>query len=503
MSDELIFFEESDVNPEISKKPILGFWNVLVVDDEEQIHTVTKMVLKDFTFLNKKLKISDAYSAAEALEILKKGTAFAVILLDVVMEEEDAGLKLIPKIRELINDKMVRIILRTGQPGQAPEEKVIINYDINDYWAKTDLTSQKLITSMITSLRSFNDLKTIEMNKRGLNKIIQASASIFDLQSKKIFIQQVLNQITDIILLSPDQVKSDLRIYCISYNPEGYSIILSSNNDTDITETIKSSLEKARKLKKNDFGDFFYTAYLKSRTGHENFFYISGFSSIPDWIYSLFDIFFSNVSVAFDNLYLNENLEDTQRELIYKMTSVIETRSKETGHHIKRVSDFSKLIALKLGMSEEEAELIKLASAMHDIGKIGVPDSILNKPDKLNENEYELMKKHSKLGYDILKSGSKSLFNIAATIAISHHERWDGNGYPSKLKGEEIPIYGRITAIADVFDALYSDRVYRKGLSFNDVLDYIKSESGKQFDPSIVNVLTLDPSELLKIYGDI
>ncbi len=499
MSDLLQFCEESN---EVYQERNDNSWKILVVDDEEQIHAVTRMVLKDFSFNNRKLDIVDAYSAKEAYECLQKNSDFSVILLDVVMEDEDAGLKLIPKIRDNLGLCKVRIILRTGQPGQAPEERVIIDYDINDYWAKTDLTSQKLVTSIITSLRSYSDLNTIEMNRVGLNKIIEASTSIFDLQTKKGFVKQVLDQIIDIVKISISGGMGSIFAACIAGVGDKFTLILSTGSQDIMDDKMLVKLGAARKNKSNIFSNDYYIAYLKSKTGHENLFYIGGLNNPPEWIHSLFDVFFSNVSVAFDNLYLNENLEDTQRELIYKMTSVIETRSKETGNHIRRVSDFSKLIALKLGMPEEEAELIKLASAMHDIGKIGVPDSILNKPEKLDKEEFDIMKKHSQLGYEILKSGNKNLFNIAATIAISHHERWDGNGYPSGLKGEEIPIYGRITAIADVFDALYSDRVYRKGMTFKEVLDYIKCESGKQFDPKIIEMLTLNPSDLMSIYGD-
>lgn len=168
---------------------------------------------------------------------------------------------------------------------------------------------------------------------------------------------------------------------------------------------------------------------------------------------------------------LNRDIVTTQREVIATMGSIGETRSKETGDHVKRVAEYSKLLALKSGLSLTESEEIKMASPMHDIGKVGIPDNILNKPGKLDFDEFEIMKTHATLGYEMLKGSNQPLLQTAAIVAISHHEKWDGSGYPAQLKGEEIPIYGRITAIADVFDALGHDRVYKKAWPLEDILE--------------------------------
>lgn len=129
---------------------------------------------------------------------------------------------------------------------------------------------------------------------------------------------------------------------------------------------------------------------------------------------------------------------------------------------MKRVAEYSRLLAIKYGLSEQEAEVIRLASPMHDVGKVGIPDAILNKPGPLTQDEFEIMKTHSNLGYEMLKHSNKQVLNAAAIIAQQHHERFDGSGYPYGLRGEDIHLYGRITALADVFDALCSDRVYKR-----------------------------------------
>jgi PAS domain S-box-containing protein len=159
---------------------------------------------------------------------------------------------------------------------------------------------------------------------------------------------------------------------------------------------------------------------------------------------------------------LHEELEATQREIVYKMGEIGETRSKETGNHVKRVAEYSKLLAELCGLSSKEADILFTASPMHDIGKVGIPDAILNKPGRLDEHEWKIMKTHSIIGYNILKNSKREVLKAAAIVAREHHEKWDGSGYPRKLKGEKIHIFGRITAIADVFDALGSDRCYKK-----------------------------------------
>jgi response regulator RpfG family c-di-GMP phosphodiesterase len=170
------------------------------------------------------------------------------------------------------------------------------------------------------------------------------------------------------------------------------------------------------------------------------------------------------------------------------MGTIAETRSKETGQHVRRVAEYSKYFALKLGLGEEEAEMLKLASPMHDVGKIGIPDSILNKPGKHTPEEFEIMKTHALLGYDMLKHSNKKILQTAAIVAKEHHEKYDGSGYPYGLKGEEIHIYGRITAVADVFDALGSDRVYKKAWEDKRIFELFKEQRGKHFDPKIIDI---------------
>ena len=191
---------------------------------------------------------------------------------------------------------------------------------------------------------------------------------------------------------------------------------------------------------------------------------------------------------ALESAILNQEIEQTQKEIIFIMGEIGESRSKETGNHVKRVAEYSKVLALNYGLSPIESELIKVASPMHDIGKVSIPDDVLKKPGKLTDEEFEIIKAHSQTGFDLLKNSNRQILKSAAIIAHQHHEKWNGTGYPQGLKGEEIHIYGRITAIADVFDALVSDRCYKKAWELDRVINLFKEERGVQFDPRVVEV---------------
>lgn len=196
---------------------------------------------------------------------------------------------------------------------------------------------------------------------------------------------------------------------------------------------------------------------------------------------------------------LHNELDETQREIIYKMGEIGETRSKETGNHVKRVAFYSELLGLKAGLSTKEAELLKLASPMHDIGKVAIPDAILNKPGKYNDEEYDIMKKHTLIGHELLNTSDREILKASAIIAHQHHEKWDGSGYPQGLNGEEIHIFGRITAIADVFDALGSDRIYKKAWSLDKIFNLFREEKGKHFDPRLIDLFFDNLNDFLEI----
>jgi putative two-component system response regulator len=180
-------------------------------------------------------------------------------------------------------------------------------------------------------------------------------------------------------------------------------------------------------------------------------------------------------------------LHDTRLEVIRRLGRAAEYRDNETGLHIIRMSQFSERLGRMVGMSEEEGDMLLNASPMHDIGKIGIPDRILLKPGKLDPDEWETMKTHAAIGAEILSGHHSPLMEMARVIALTHHEKWDGTGYPNALKGEDIPLVGRITALCDVFDALTTERPYKKAWTVEDATAYIRDNRGKHFDPALVD----------------
>ncbi|MBM7565443.1 HD domain-containing phosphohydrolase [Paenibacillus sacheonensis] len=202
---------------------------------------------------------------------------------------------------------------------------------------------------------------------------------------------------------------------------------------------------------------------------------------------------------SLESVMLHEEIESTQREIIYTMGQIGESRSKETGNHVKRVAEYSAILALGLGLSAEEAELLRVVSPMHDIGKVAVPDAVLLKPGKLTPEEFDQMKLHTEVGYHLLKSSSRELLQTAAIVAHQHHEKWNGTGYPQGLKEDEIHLYGRITAVADVFDALGSERIYKEAWDLDRILALFREERGRHFDPRVVDAFMEQLPVLLDI----
>ncbi|MFZ4538602.1 HD-GYP domain-containing protein [Propionivibrio sp.] len=191
-----------------------------------------------------------------------------------------------------------------------------------------------------------------------------------------------------------------------------------------------------------------------------------------------------------------------EQELLFRMSRAAEFRDPETGAHIQRMAHYSRLIAARLGLSVADQELILQAAPMHDVGKIGIPDYILLKPGKLTTEEFDLMKTHSLLGFELLKGSESTILQSAAAIAISHHEKFDGSGYPYGVAGEAIPLFGRIVAVADVFDALTSERPYKKAWPIERAVDLLREGAGQHFDAACVEAFLACRDDVLGIHAE-
>ncbi|WP_373976456.1 DUF3369 domain-containing protein [Chitinibacter sp. SCUT-21] len=501
MLDDDNWLEDDTLDDQASK---IEPWNVLVVDDEPDIHHVTKLALSNIDFLKRPLNIMSCFSGKEALELLSTRQDIALVLLDVVMETEDAGLLVAREIRETLDNHHIRIILRTGQPGVAPERHVIENYDINDYKAKTELTRDKLYTSVLGTLRSYNDImliehqrRQLEANRRGLIKVVDASTTIFRMQSIHQFAQGVLEQLQSLLFFEQDALYlvvnggmaalSHDNEVVVMYATGGYQQYCGrALGQTELTR-LQPSIDEAIAKQHSVFASDHFVGFFISPHGPINLLIIDGPVELSHPDANLVDLFCKNVSIAYENLMLNKEIEDTQRSIIYQLSEVIENRSKDTGKHIHRMAEFSYVLALELGLGDEEAQIIRAASPLHDIGKVGIPDMVLNKPGPLDVAERAVMDTHAQLGYDMLRESKPRILKMASIIAYEHHEKWDGSGYPRKLKGDEIHIAGRIIALADVYDALTHARCYKDPWPRDRVLETIREQSGKHFDPAVVD----------------
>ncbi len=491
MSDEL-FFKEEDPLEQVDPK---AFYKVLIVDDEADIHLVTKMALTGFTFDGCGLEILHAYSAQEAELILQQHRDVAIILLDVVMETETAGLLLVDIIRNKLELNNTRIVLRTGQPGQAPEQEVIVEYDINDYKSKVELTSQKLFTLMHSCLRSYRDIVSLERNKQGLQQVIQASKGIFNKHAFDTFISGALKQLTDLLHLDDAYVLAhEIGVYKFekldSHSYETYDQQGLHNNVkvSTLPEDIRKILNESIQGQTNIFTQKHIVLYCRTQ------FFITLFLVTPIGELSTIDkelinIFSENITIGLENIHLEENIKSNQKEIVYRLGEIVETRSKETGFHVKRVALYCELLAKLVKLPAEDVATLKLASPLHDIGKIAIPDAVLNKPDKLDAQEWQIMQTHAQKGGELLEGSNLFLLQAASIIAATHHEKWDGSGYPNGTAGEDIHIFGRITALADVFDALANKRCYKPAWPMDKLLTLIKQERGKHFDPTLVDLL--------------
>ena len=507
MSDEILFAEDTD--DEVKWQ---GKWKVLIVDDEPEVHAVTKLALGDFVFQEKDLEFISAFDGAEAKKMFLEHDDIAVVLLDVVMETDDAGLKVAEFIRNEADNHFTRIILRTGQPGQAPERDVIINYDINDYKSKTELTSQKLFTVVISALRSYRDIIVIEENRQGLEKIISASADLFSIHSLEGFIEGIVQQLASLLggtkdtayltsaVAGPKPIEqyNSSELYVFTGRGE-YKNKAGNRLEEVISGRELISCQQAYANKTMVCEDEYLVVYCDSKTKRGSLLYMSGLPrKLTETDRKLIEIFSKNVQIAFDNVLLNKDNEDTQREIIERLADALEANF-GSENHTQRMIKICEVLGRAANLSKDDLKTLCLAVPLHDIGKIRISDNIMLKSGSLNKEEMLKVRNHAEIGYNLLKDSNRPLIKAAALIARDHHECWNGKGYPRGKSGEGIHLFCRITSLADAFDAMRTKRSYKEAWPLEKVMQVIVAEKGQQFDPKIVELLQENIDEIENI----
>ena len=334
-NDDDLIFEEDGVEEE---SETITPWKMMIVDDVEDIHHVTRMIFDDYVFDGRGIAFLSAYSGKGAKELMVQHPDTAVILLDVVMETDHAGLEVVQYIREELKNNIVRIILRTGQPGEAPEKKVIIAYDINDYKTKEELTSNRLFSTVTSDLRSYRDMTVIERNRKGLEMIIHASSSLLKLTSLKQFTAGVLTQLTSILGFEENslllQTANGACGFAATEEQGSYKIIAGTGQyeqylDQCVAdlgdEQVNDGIAQVLLQKESIFNEKNVICYFKTHNNIENILYLQSQQIVNKTDRNLIDIFLSNVAIAFDNLYHRENLARLVEERTFALEQEKET----------------------------------------------------------------------------------------------------------------------------------------------------------------------------------
>jgi len=443
--------------------------SVLYVEDEVLIRENTKLLLEAIF-----PSVVTASSGIEGIKCFEENT-FDIVITDILMPDMN-GVMMIRKMKEM---KQSQHFIVTSACEESNYLLELINLGVAQFLLKP-IQSEQIVQILFEVVKNiYNERKVQELTAQLKQELLHQTT--------------LLEQYKEVVDLSSIVIKTDLsgniiyanelfsKISGYSYDEitqQGHKLLrhpeVSSEFYEDLWKTILSRQTWKGIIKnlKKDGNHYITDTTIKP--------IVDEFGEIIDYISISHD-----VTELFD---LNEEIWQTQHEMLSLLGEVGESRSQETGNHVRRVAKYAQLLGELYGLEEEEIRLLYSASPMHDIGKIGIPDAILLKPGKLESDEYDVMKTHSSIGYDILKNSSRPLLKAAAIIANEHHEKWDGSGYPNALSGTDIHIYGRITALADVFDALSCERVYKKAWPLEQIIDFVVRERGKHFDPDLVDM---------------
>ena len=489
-ADETLSFaeESAPVNPEAAP------WKILIADDEEEVHRVTKLALCDFTHFGRTLTFLDAYSGREAVETVSAHPDVALVLMDVVMETEHAGLNAVLAIRNELRNRLTRIVIRTGQPGQAPEGLVVRHYDVNDYKEKTEVTSRNLHTLVHSGLSLYRELAALTSCKEGLEQVIGASATLQAQRSEQSFARSALQQLAVMLYNDATRMPSDMlmaargpgRASRVLAGIGYYAACTGRRVEEALSPEIYLQVDAALRDRSVVFGARQFIASTPVAGGGELVVYIAGERPVQPVDTTHVSLFCRNLAAGFDNLRLHRALKDSQRSLVLLLATAIEQRMLAGGGHGQRVASFVRLLGELLKLPEDVLEWLPLAATLHDVGHIAIPEALLNKHTPLTADERALFETHTRWGQDLLSSQDSEILQTAGLIAAQHHERWDGTGYPQGLAGAEIHLYARLTAVADALDELLHGP---SPVGMAEAIEQIDRERGQRFDPVLTAIL--------------
>ncbi|EKF49786.1 HD domain protein [Thermosipho africanus H17ap60334] len=440
---------------------------IMIIDDDEFVHKYIDEVLsKECEY---EIETIHAFSEKQASKLIEKfKDDISVFFIDVFMENDNSGLVLVDLIRNHLSLRKPRIILATSYKEFVEKKHDISDFDISFFMDKQYMDEFMVKHTFLIAIKSYIEIVTLENTIKSLQKIIELSRNKEKFDNILKFLKFMLYEAINLLRFSSNIgiegfVTLNGIVYAATPKFEEYlNVPLSKVNFTFFPE---STIYFEKELAKDLSIKVYIISNIKLKEINKH----------------LVSLFLEEITNSYSSNYYSNLYSQTQKELLAKLLSAIEARSGETGEHVTRVGKIAKILASKINYSQIDE--IEIAASIHDLGKIAIPDSILNKPGKLDDEEYAIIKEHPIIGYNILENSTSKILKLAAVICLQHHENWDGSGYPYGLEKEQIDISARITSIADVFDALVSDRIYRKALPLNKALEIIKKERGKKIRP--------------------
>lgn len=484
MSNRFLFADEPAQQQELPQ----DYWKILIVDDEPEVHAVTKLALSDFSFLGRGLEFHSAYSGSEARELATQHPDAAIILLDVVMESDDAGLHVAKYIRDELGNRFTRIILRTGQPGQAPERTVIVNYDINDYKSKTELTAQKLFTAVMSSLRSYRDIISIDHSRHGLEKVIASSTNLFALQSMEHFVDGLVQQLSWVIGGARQTLYAAAGR---SPNPEQMIIRAAYGEDAEqlMNQQIKAALPKhilpeVDKVVRSHgifYGDDFVLAYCPSQCRPQGaLLCMVGLTrQLSENEKDLLQLFADNVQLAHDNVTC---LQDTDELLAGLVGRLMVLEQESVARSLRGYSPFvqvSHALAQALQLSPARVQQTATAATLYERAEqlFAVMD---NQPAIKVSSCQERLKRAVRP----LHMADSDIAQIAYRALNERLERYDGLGLPEGKQGAAIATESQVLVMA-----MHFCRLAQHDLSDAELRERLQEERERHFSAQLVDTV--------------